>query len=91
MDAKRDENKVVTMLGVSSADGVTPIPVQIDSVTGRVLLNLSASGVHGAVSQNNLAKRDGNRKTTMMGTSSDDDGTLVPVVVEGANLRVKAA
>ena len=47
--AKRDENKVTAMLGVSSADGVTPINVVIDSVTGRLLVKEGASGTHGAV------------------------------------------
>ena len=38
-EASRDQNHVPTMLGVSSTDGVTPIPVEIDPVTGRLLVD----------------------------------------------------
>lgn len=38
-EASRDQNHVPTMLGVSSVDGVTPIPVEIDPVTGRLLVD----------------------------------------------------
>ena len=40
-EAKRDENRIATLLGVSNADGVTPLPFQIDSVTGRVLVDVA--------------------------------------------------
>jgi len=86
--AKRDENKVTAMLGVSSADGVTPINVVIDSVTGRLLVKEGASGTHGAVTNRQIAYRDQNRVPAMLGVSSADDGTLVMPVVEGNNLRI---
>lgn len=40
-NASRDENSVPTLLGVSSSDGVTPVPVYVDPSTHRVL----ASGI----------------------------------------------
>lgn len=43
-NAKRDENRVPTLLGVSSSDGVTPIPVKINPTTGRVLAEGPGSG-----------------------------------------------
>jgi len=43
-EAKRDNNRVTTLLGVSSADGVTPIPIQVNPATGRVIAEL-ATGV----------------------------------------------
>lgn len=33
----RDDNNVVVMMGVSSVDWVTPLPVQIDPSTGEIL------------------------------------------------------
>jgi len=38
MDAVRDENFVPVLLGVSSADGVTPIAIKVNPVSGRVLV-----------------------------------------------------
>lgn len=37
-DAKRDNNSVPTLIGVSSADGVTPVTVYVDPVTHRMLV-----------------------------------------------------
>lgn len=39
--AARDENKVTVLMGVSSADGVTPLPIQVDPDTGAILADLS--------------------------------------------------
>lgn len=41
--AKRDENFVPTLLGVSSVDGTTPIPVYADPVTHRLLVDSATS------------------------------------------------
>jgi len=43
-DAKRDNNHVTTALGVSSVDGVTPVPFQVDPATGRLLTDASSGG-----------------------------------------------
>ena len=42
-DAKRDQNMVPTLIGVSSVDGVTPVLAWIDPVTHRVLVQLNVS------------------------------------------------
>ena len=44
MDAVRDENHVPVLLGVSSVDGVTPVPIQVDPVTGRLLVDIPGGG-----------------------------------------------
>lgn len=44
MEAPRDQNFVPTALGVSSDDGVTTIPFQIDPITGRLLTDTSGGG-----------------------------------------------
>jgi len=34
----RDANRVPALYGVSSADGTTPIPIEVDPATGRILI-----------------------------------------------------
>ena len=89
--AIRDNNRVTIMQGVSSVDGTTLVNVVIDSVTGLVLCSQAASGTHGAVTNREIAYRDGNRVPVMLGESSADDGTLIMPVVESGNLRIKMA
>lgn len=42
--AKRDENKVTTLLGVSSSDGITPIVIWADPTTHRLLVDVAGAG-----------------------------------------------
>lgn len=39
--AKRDENNVVTLVGVSSADLSTPITVAVNPITNALIVKLS--------------------------------------------------
>ena len=92
MQASRDQNRVTTLLGVSSADGSTPIKVKIDSVTGRVLMQVSSMGSHSAVTNRQIAYRDQNYVPTSIGESENDDGVLVNLVANTPGyLRVKGA
>lgn len=40
-NAKRDENRIPTLIGVSSSDGVTPVLVYVDPTTHRLLVDSS--------------------------------------------------
>jgi hypothetical protein len=42
-NAKRDDNHVPTLIGVSSVDGVTPTLAQVNPATGRLLVDLPGS------------------------------------------------
>lgn len=42
-EAKRDQNMVTTLIGVSSADGVTPVVVYVDPDTHRVLVTSAST------------------------------------------------
>lgn len=42
--AKRDDNRVPSLLGVSNADGLTPLPVYVDSATNRLLVSSTGGG-----------------------------------------------
>ena len=46
--ASHDENTVPTLIGVSSVDGVTPTPVAVDPITGRVLVDTTWPGGMGS-------------------------------------------
>lgn len=43
-NAERDENRVTTLIAVSSADGVTPVKLYADPVTHRLLVDVTGSG-----------------------------------------------
>lgn len=43
-NAERDQNRVTTLIAVSSADGVTPVKLYADPVTHRLLVDVTGSG-----------------------------------------------
>lgn len=73
----RDQNQRVVGSGVSSVDSVTPIMIRVDSVTGYLLVDDSASS--NSATPRDWNKRDGNGYPTMYGISSVDNTTLVPI------------
>lgn len=76
-NARRDQNDIGLGLGVSSADGITVVPLQIDPVTGYLLTaSISSAGSATSATQN---KRDQNDRPTMYGISSTDGITLEPI------------
>lgn len=87
--AKRDANFVPVLIGVSSADGVTPLPLKVDAVTGRLLAyaqQISATPLHAV----QPGKRDPNKRPVLMGQSSSDN-TPIPLSLDGGYLRIKGA
>jgi len=46
MPAKRDDNRVPAIQGISNADGITPIDILVDAITKRLLVSgiVSISG-----------------------------------------------
>lgn len=43
-EARRDANKVTTLLGVSNADGITPVVLWADPTTHRLLVSAVSAG-----------------------------------------------
>lgn len=43
--APRDQNRIPALLGTSSADGVTTVPIYADPVTHRLLVNTTAGAI----------------------------------------------
>lgn len=76
-DAKRDENRVTTTLGASSADGVTPVLVKVSPTH---VLQVS-DGTTGSDFGRTPAVRDANRVEILMGVSSADGITPVEIYV----------
>lgn len=70
-NASHDENRIPTLLGVSSVDGVTPIPVYVDPVTHRLLVSSSAAA--GDVNWNGNAN---GAKKTIGSTDNQDIGLI---------------
>lgn len=81
---KRDANYQPVWMGVSSADGVTPLPVKVDPATGRMLcLDNTLIHVGGNVPPT-IGKRDPNRKVVRMGEVS---GTSVPAPIKVSTIN----
>lgn len=88
-NASRDSNYVTTLMGVSSADGVTPVLVQVDPVTGRVLVQTSASG-QGTVTYVSVATANGISGSVATATTTPvitlTLGAITPTSVNGLTI-----
>jgi len=78
MEASRDQNFVPTVLATSDADGSSTVPVQVDSVTSSLRVNLGTTAPGVTVSA--VAKRDGNHVPVLMGVSASDGVTPTPIL-----------
>lgn len=76
-DAKRDNNSITTLIGVSSADGITPVVIWVDPVTHRVLVNATGGSVPGGSNTQVQYNNNG-----VMGgiTGATTDGTTLTLV-----------
>lgn len=81
-DAKRDNNQIPTLLGSSSTDGSTPVPVKANSTTHGIIVDDAGTGSD--LSGDN-ASRDDNGVPVAMGVSSDDGETPVPIYADPSN------
>jgi hypothetical protein len=68
-EAARDFNRIPTLLGVSSVDGVTPVLLQVNPATGRLLVDLSSVGV-GTVTSVSVATANGISGTVATATTT---------------------
>lgn len=77
----RDQNTIPVWWGLSSVDGVTPIPIAISPITGGVQLDIGTS-VSAVVAKHYLTlPRDDNRIPCIGGVTNDVNKTIVPVSV----------
>jgi len=75
-NAKRDNNQIPVMLGASSTDGSTPVPIKVVPTTHIMVVDDTGTGTD--LSGDN-ASRDDNGVPVLMGVSSDDGVTPVPI------------
>lgn len=67
---KRDQNRIVVGWGVSSVDGVTPVPITIDPVSKRLRCISVGSTTVATGDPVRVAPRDGNGVPAKMGVDS---------------------
>ena len=87
--AERDQNRVPVLMGVSADDGVTPIPIRINPVTGEVL-GMYYAIVHTPTPPTRVtASRDDNHVPVKQAARTDDDEPMM-VSVRSGRLLVDA-
>lgn len=74
-DAKRDNNQVTTLIGVSSVDGITPVTVYVDPVTHRVLVQ-SAGGASIAIGSTVTSGTNGSILFVAAGALAQDNNNF---------------
>lgn len=79
--ARKDENRVSSILGTSNADGVTPVVVLADPSAHSLSVS---DGTTGSDAGGSNANRDNNRVTTWIAVSSVDGITPVDVYADPA-------
>lgn len=72
-NARRDQNRIAIAMGVSDTDGVTPLPILVDPVTGYVLVTMAESVTTTPPTGVTTARRDANYVPTSLGVSSSSD------------------
>lgn len=86
--ARRDDNHVPVILGVSSVDGITPIMARINPITGALLIQIVATSAGPAVTQVTRALHDENHVTTALGITNDANQTPVCWRTSSGNLAI---
>lgn len=87
--AIRDNNRRTVWLGVSSVDGVTPIPIKTDS-GGAMKMEFGTSIMPTITIPVTTDKRDENFVKTLGGVSSANSAVLIPISVNPATGAVQA-
>lgn len=89
VDAKRDQNYVTTLIGVSSVDGVTPVTVWVDPVTHRLLIQNAAGGL-GTVTSVSVTTANGVSGSVATATTTPAItitlGAITPTSVNGLTI-----
>ena len=79
--ALRDQNRIPIWWGLSSVDGVTPVPIAIDSVTGKVKMEIGTSVSAVMSNLGSTLPRDDNRIPCVGGVSNTDSTVVIPLSV----------
>lgn len=89
-EAKRDANQVPTMIGVSSADGITPVVLWADPTTHRLLVDLPSGSGTGTVTSVSIVTANGISGSVATATTTPAItltlGAITPTTVNGLTL-----
>lgn len=77
-NAGHDQNRVPTLIGVSTVDGITPVPAEVDPTNGQLQVSGSGGGGGGAVTIADGA--DVAQGTTTDTAYSSGSGTIVSIL-----------
>lgn len=86
----RDQNRDPIMWGVSSVDGVTLVPIQVDLAAGGVLIEIGTSTSASMSHLTGSLPRDENRIPCLGGQSNTDSSVILPVSVNPATGAILA-
>ncbi len=77
MQAKRDQNNRPTLLGVSSVDGVTPVPIAVSPITGYLMIEIVEQADNPSPVLRQDAKMDANNVPSMLGYNGTNTQALI--------------
>lgn len=86
----RDQNREPIWWGISSVDGVTRVPIKMNSVTHGVLMEIGTSTCPVMTHLNGSLPREENRVPCLGGQSNTDSTVIIPVSVNPATGAVLA-
>lgn len=91
--AKKDQNAVSTLIGVSSVDNVTPTLIAVDPVTGRMLVDIAGGGT-GTVTSVSVVTANGVSGTVATATTTPAItltlGAITPTSTNGVSAATMA-
>lgn len=83
MNAKRDDNGYPTLVGVSSADGVTPIRAKADPVTGYILAEIKIVSFSATPK---TQRSDDNAVRVLRGVTNDASQSVKAIISDPNNV-----
>ncbi len=89
--APRDQSRIAIWWGISSVDGVTAVPIAIDSVTNRLKMEYGSTTMPVMALLTGTLPKDGNRIPCLGGISNDGMHTIIPVSVNPTTNAIQAS
>lgn len=81
-NAKKDQNRVSTIICALNTDGITPVNIKVDPTSHYLYVS---DGTTGSDNGTINAQRDQNRVTCLVGVSSADFSTPVEIYADSSN------
>lgn len=88
--ALREQNRIPIWWGISSIDGITPTPIQVNASTGKPKMEIGTSVMPVMSQLNGSLPRDGNRIPCIGGVSNTDNSVVIPISVNPTTGAIQA-